>query len=124
MTWHGRWKVTSIEISGPLPELRIDPGYDGLRGVFFWKGVPLGHCQLAAAQLPLPPQRLSSIAAEAIAQAAGDYLVDEGFRSATPGLAEPKLTGPLRALESLLALKSPVSELSRRVPGGPAAFRT
>jgi len=124
MICHGRWQVASIELSAPLPELEIDPGYDGLRGVFFWKGVPLGHCQLAAAQLPLPPQHLASIAAEAIAQAAGDYLVEEGFHSAMPGLPEPQVGEPLATLGSLLALKAAVSELARRVPVPTDAFRS
>src|SRR5258706_8368201 len=89
-----RWKVASIDLSEPLTNLGADPGYDGVRAVFFWKGIPLGHARLAGAQLPLEPQHLAAIAAKAIAQAAGDYLLEEGFRSALPGVPEPPLENP------------------------------
>ena len=111
-----KWRVASIELSEPLAGLHVEPGYGGVRAVFFWKGIPLGHCQLATAQLPLTPQQLAAIAAKAVALAAGDYLVDEGFRSALPGIPEPPLEGPIRALDGLLQIDQPIGELTRRIP--------
>ncbi len=111
-----RWKVASIDLSEPLTNLGADPGYDGVRAVFFWKGIPLGHARLAGAQLPLEPQHLAAIAAKAIGQAAGDYLLEEGFRSALPGVPEPPLENPARALESLLEIEQPIRKLERCIP--------
>ena len=91
-----KWKVISIELSRPLSELPAYAGYTGVHLVFFQNGVPLGQCRLAAEQLPASPQHLANHAAKAIALAAGDYLFDQGYRSALPGLPEPPLESPSR----------------------------
>ena len=108
-----RWKVVSIELSEPLAELPVCAGYEGVRVVFFQNHVPMGHCRLAATQLPASPQHLANHASNAISLAAGDYLVEEGFRSALPGLSEPQMECPTRALQSLTGLKDAVHELTR-----------
>ena len=114
-----KWKVISIELRDPLAELPACIGYDGVRTIFFLNGVPLGHCQLATAQLPASPQHLANHAAKAIALAAGDYLLEEGFRSALPGLAEPPPESPADYLRLLSGLQNPARELGRRLPGLP-----
>ena len=106
-----RWKVLSIELSEPLPELRREPGYDGLHVIFFRSGMPLGHYRLSSEQLPLAPRHLANCAAWAIAPSAGDSLLPEGFRSALPGLPEPALRNPEQALAGLLALDKPIEQL-------------
>ena len=108
-----KWRVISIELSEPLAELPLCAGYDGVRVVFFQNGVPLGHCRLAAAQLPASPQHLANQASNAIALAAGDYLLKEGFRSALPAVPEPQPESPGHALRSLVGLKNPVQELTQ-----------
>src|SRR5258708_3371102 len=115
MTIHGRWKVVSVDLSEPLPEFDVEAGYEGVRAVFFWKGVALGHCELSAAQLPLGRGQLASVAARAIAQAAGDYLLTEGFRSALPGLPEPRTENSVDALTALVRMDRPVQELAGRL---------
>ncbi len=109
-----RWKVVCVELSEALGELHCEPPYCGIRAVFLWKGIPLGHGWLSEAQLPLTPAQLANVAAKAIATGIGDRLVDEGFRSATPGLPEPAVQDPAGALAALLAIQSPVSELEQR----------
>ena len=111
-----KWKVISIELSQPLTELPAYAGYTGVHVVFFQNGVPLGQCRLAAEQLPASPQHLANHAAKAIALAAGDYLFDQGFRSALPGLPEPRLESPSRTLASLIELTNPLPELARNLP--------
>jgi glycosyltransferase involved in cell wall biosynthesis len=111
MNWQERWKPASVELAAPLAELACEPGYAGIRAVFFWNGVALGHCRIAAAQLPLAPRQLASIASAAVAQAVGDYLVADGFHSALPGLPEPAPADAVGALESLLAIERPLAEL-------------
>jgi glycosyltransferase involved in cell wall biosynthesis len=103
-----RWKVASIELSEPLPELCCEGGYAGVRVVFLWKGVALGHQRFASAQLPLAPAQLASCAAQAIAPAAGDRIFPEGFHSALPGLPEPDLHDPMETLRQLLATGRPM----------------
>jgi len=46
-----RWQVVSLDLSRGVPELSCEPGYDGMRVVFFWKRALLGHCRLTSAQL-------------------------------------------------------------------------
>ena len=117
-----RWKVMSLELSEPLPELCCESGYEGVRVVFLLKGVPLGHRRFSAAQLPFSAQQLANCAAQAVAPAAGARLLEEGFRPALPGLPEPPLQGPEQALQRLLALERPMDRLSNRLsekPGDP-----
>jgi GT2 family glycosyltransferase len=111
MSCGNRWKVLSIELNEALPELPREPGYDGLHIIFFRCGVPLGHYRIPAEQLPLAPRHLASCAAFAIAPAAGDRLLKEGFRSALPGLPEPAIHNPEQALADLLALQRPLEKL-------------
>src|SRR5258708_39218816 len=111
MSGSDRWKVLSIELTEPLPELRREPGYDGLYVIFFSSGVPLGHYRLSSEQLPMAPRHLANCAAWAIAQSVGDYLLEEGFRSALPGLPEPAIAEPEQALAQLLKLERPMEQL-------------
>jgi len=112
MNWQDRWKPVSVELADPLEGLACEPGYAGIRTVFFWKGVALGHCWIAATQLPLAPQHLASIASGTVAQAVGDYLVAQGFQSALPGLPEPTPENAEGTLKSLLAIERPLAELN------------
>jgi GT2 family glycosyltransferase len=112
MKTSGRWKVISLELNGPLRELCCEPGYDGVRIIFFWNGVALGHQRYAAEQLPLSPDHLANGAAQAIVAATGDCLMPEGFRSALPGLAESSLDDPEGALQRLLAIDRPMQHLT------------
>ena len=109
-----RWQAISIDLSGPLYELCCAEGYDGLRAVFFWKGVALGHGQFAAEQLPLTPTQVAAIASKAISEAVGDRLLNDGFRSALPGLIEPRIEEPLRILGELVRLEQPVAQLEKK----------
>jgi GT2 family glycosyltransferase len=123
MKARGRWKVMSLELSQPLPELCCEAGYDGVRVVFLSRGVPLGHRRFSAEQLPLSPPHLANCAAQAIAPAAGDYLLEDGFHPALPGLPDPAIQDPLRALQSLLALEKPMDLLRGQLPETPRDVR-
>jgi len=79
--------------------------------MFFRNGVPLGHCRIGAAQLPLSPLHVASIASRAVAEATGDYLVEEGFSAALPGLPEANPMHPMRAMDLLLAAGCPLAGL-------------
>src|SRR5258708_3273216 len=124
MTPRGRWKAVSVELAEPLPELSPESGYEGVRAVFFWNGVALGHWRFAMEELPLSPAQLANAAAKAVAQAVGDYTLREGFRSPLPGLPEPPLDDPVGALSSLLLLEEPLAKLRTRIaaPGPKPRF--
>jgi GT2 family glycosyltransferase len=109
-----RWKTVSVELSEPLRELDCDSGYQGVRVIFLWKNVPLGHNRFSAAQLPLSPRQLANCAARAIALASGDRLFEEGFRSALPGLPEPALADAAGALHALIGVAKPMAALRER----------
>ena len=115
LTERGRWQAISIELTEPLPELCGNPSYDGVRAVFFWNGVALGHARFEREELPLSPCHLANAAAKAIAPAVGDHVLAEGFRSALPGLPEPPLEDPVQALRSLVNLEEPIAEMKELV---------
>ena len=106
-----RWKVVAINLDEPVTELICEPGYSGVRVVFLRSGVALGHCIISAAELPLAPAHLAAIAANAVAEASGAYLLHEGFRAALPGLRVPVLEDPERAVAVLCQLDSPIATL-------------
>jgi glycosyltransferase involved in cell wall biosynthesis len=106
-----RWKAVAIDLDGPLTELSCEPGYGGLRAVFLRSGVALGHSVISAAELPLAPAHLAAIAANAVAEASGAYLLEEGFRSALPGLRVPAPNDPESVLAALCRLDSPIATL-------------
>lgn len=106
-----RWKVICIELSDGLAQLHCESAYCGVRAVFLWKGVPLGHVWLSSGQLPLTAQQLANVAAKAIATGTGDRVLDEGFRSATPGLPEPEISNPSDAVTALLGAACPMHSM-------------
>jgi GT2 family glycosyltransferase len=111
------WKVITVELAQPLPRLDHESGAAGIWAIFSVSGVALGHAQIPDADLPMAPEHLAMVAAGAVAVAAGDRLLAEGFRSATPGLAAPSCRDPLVALRALIGLESPVSQLVERLSG-------
>jgi GT2 family glycosyltransferase len=110
-----RWKAVSIELTEALHELHCEGVYDGVRAVFFWKSVALGHWCFCREELPLSPQQLANAASKAVAQAVGAYDLAEGFRSALPGLPEPLLIDPVGALRKLTDLQKPMAALEGSV---------
>jgi len=113
MTMKERWEIVPIDLAEPLPELSGEDNCSGVRAVFFWRGIPLGHCQFAMAQLPLSPQQLATVAARVTAPAIGDYVLAAGFQSALPGLPEPSPINPEQALAHLAEVERPVSRLAQ-----------
>ena len=111
-----QWKMIEVDLGEPLPQLNCESAQRGVYAVFFQSGVALGHCQIAKGQLPLAPTHVASLGATAVAEAAGDYLLDEGFRSALAGLKPAPIEQPRHALESLMRLEEPIRALSQPRP--------
>lgn len=113
---HG-WNVVTVDLTRPLPQLAPEPGRAGTWVILAVSGVPLGHTQIPADDLPLRADHLAILAAGAVALAAGDRILAEGFRSATPGLPAPSCTDPVRTLQGLVDMEEPVSRVIERLSG-------
>jgi GT2 family glycosyltransferase len=97
-----RWRVLELDLAADLPRLEVAPGYSGVRVIYRFSNRVIGHTDFTTSQLPLSPTQLATAAAHAIAPAVGDQLLEEGLRSALPGMAEPGLNDPARAFARLL----------------------
>jgi GT2 family glycosyltransferase len=106
-----RWKVMCVDLAAPFDELSCPASYGGVWVIFFFEGVAFGHCELSREQLPLSSVQLAGVAARVSAEAVGDCLFDEGFRSPLPGLPSPKLQDPERALMRLTHCERPLDTL-------------
>ena len=69
------WKILHLELSEEIPPLPAEPDCQGIYVVFWWHGVPLGHQEILAAQLPMPATQLENLAIQAITPAVGDRLL-------------------------------------------------
>jgi GT2 family glycosyltransferase/ubiquinone/menaquinone biosynthesis C-methylase UbiE len=69
-------KIQLVELSGELQHLTLDRARYRAVGLFFLAyGIPLGHKYLHAAELPLTPDQVWTVAVEAILPALTDYIV-------------------------------------------------
>jgi GT2 family glycosyltransferase len=110
-----RWQVVEIDIAEKLPALELAAGYSGVRVIYRLEGRPVGHSDFTAAQLPLSPAQLAVAAAHHCAAAIGDRLFAEGFHSALPGVPEPEVKDPCRALDRVVNQMRPLSRLAQMV---------
>jgi GT2 family glycosyltransferase len=104
-----RWQIIEVDLAGELPQLEAAPGYSGVRVIYRRNGRPVGHSDFAAAQLPLSSAQLAIAAAHRSSAAIGDCVMNEGFRSALPGKAEPDLADPCGTLEKLIQKSRPLT---------------
>src|SRR5690242_20175107 len=74
------WRVQHLELND-LRSLTLEPGYDGLYVCFWHDGMPLGHQELHASELPLSEVQAKILAVRAIAPAVSTYLRQDVFRS-------------------------------------------
>ncbi|MGF2037075.1 MAG: glycosyltransferase family 2 protein [Nostoc sp. CmiVER01] len=97
------WQVLHLELSQKFSKLPLIPELGGLYVVFWWQGVPLGHQEILAAQLPMPATQLANLAVQTIALAVGDRLFSSSSKTS-------KLS-KLENFQFLMALKQPLKEL-------------
>ena len=98
------WKILHLDLTGSLPALPSDPAAGGVYAVFWGHGLPLGHVEITAAQLPMPAAQLAALAAQIVAPAVGDRLLEYGFKAPLltvrqpPGRLRPPDYSALQAL--------------------------
>ncbi len=114
------WRIVEVELPEGLRTLEAAPGCAGLYVVFWSQGIPLGHREIPASELPLSAARLAALAVESVAPALGACLFERGFDAPLPDLPEPRSEGP--ELRDLLALDAPLARLPR--PPAPRVDRS
>jgi GT2 family glycosyltransferase len=104
------WKVLHIELA-ELGNLGLEAGYEGLYVCFWHQGIPLGHEELHASQLPLSDLQAKNVAMRAIAPAVRAYLcrLDIVYSDSRAP------SGPA-SLIKLLATEGPLVKLSKVWP--------
>jgi GT2 family glycosyltransferase len=69
-----RWSICHIDLTDALPALSVENGAAGCYAVFWAHDVPLGHCFIAAGELPLTPAMLRERALHTVTSAIAWYL--------------------------------------------------
>jgi GT2 family glycosyltransferase len=108
------WKVLHIELNQGIPTLTAEPNYQGIYAVFWWHGIPLGHQEISAAQLPMPSSQLANLVVQTITPTVGCHLLDHGFKAPLPVVSQnPSRDKPINFL-ALIALQQPLKKLQKR----------
>ena len=107
-------KILNLELSDGIPDLAPVPGYGGLFVVFWWHQIPLGNCDIPAAQLPMPATQLANVALQAITPAVGCHLLEYGFRGKLPVVTHNPSRDRPPDFNGLMALEKPLSRLQEQ----------
>lgn len=102
------WQMQSFDLRQGLPALPAVAQQRGLYALFWWGQLPLGHCQIPAAALPLSPAQAGARVAAAIAPAVAAYALPD-FRSPLPHDCLPSQFVP--TLSDLIAIAQPFDTL-------------
>lgn len=113
------WKILHLELSQPVADLSAMPDCARVLLVFWWHHVPIGHCELLAAQLPMPATQLLNLAAQAVTPAVGCALLEHGFRAALPVLSSNPARDQPPDFQALAALQQPLHQLQAQSINAP-----
>lgn len=105
------WKILHLDLGDDLPLLSPEPAVGGFYVVFWGHGLPLGHAEIAAAQLPMPATQLAALAARTVAPAVGDHLLERGFKAPLPVVEQPPGRDRPAGFHALNALSQPLKRL-------------
>jgi len=107
------WKIINIDLSKPIPELAVIPGYGGIYTVFWWHNIPLGQQEILAAQLPMSATELTNLAVQAITPTIGSHLLEQGFKAALPVISKNPARDCPPEFKALMALEQPLAKLEQ-----------
>ncbi|MBD1940293.1 glycosyltransferase [Microcoleus sp. FACHB-68] len=105
------WKVVHIELSENIPTLPAEPCYQGLYVVFWGHGIPLGHQEILADQLPMPATEVANLGMQTIVPAVGDLLLEKGFKASLPELPKHLVKNISPDFQELMSLERPFAKL-------------
>lgn len=108
------WNILHIDLNEGIPALPLFPDRKGIYVVFWWQGVPLGHCQIFAAQLPMPATQVSNLALQAITPSIGDQLFSQGFKAPLSEHFEQQQQTAFPDFYSLVSIERPFAKLSEK----------
>jgi GT2 family glycosyltransferase len=103
------WKILHLELSESIPPLPATPDCQGIYLVFWWYGIPLGHQEIPAAQLPMPATQLLNSVVQIIAPAVGDRLLLQDKNRSPDWHSQVGVKNPLKQLRECWS--NPVDEL-------------
>ena len=110
------YQVIEVDLRQGVPELTVQPGYEGLFVVLWCGNIPLGSLEIMATQLPLSRWDFTNQIAQAIAPAVGSYLLPHGFKAPLPVLSANPARDQPPDLATLMALTNPLHQLEAIEP--------
>ncbi|GAX42588.1 glycosyl transferase, group 2 family protein [Tolypothrix sp. NIES-4075] len=114
MSTFAPWKILHIELNKGIPTLMAEAKYQGIYAVFWWYGIPLGHQEISADQLPMPALSLGNLIVKTITPTVGCHLLDHGFQAPLPVISEnPSRDKPVD-FHALITLQQPLKLLQER----------
>ncbi len=108
------WKILHVELSEGIPNLAAIPGCQGIQLIFWWRGIPLGHQEILAEQLPMPDTEVANRASQTITPVIGDQLWPKRPELPLPEYFNYPFQPVSPNLPSLLTLENPLELLSER----------
>lgn len=75
------WNISNIDLSEDVKPLSVTGPVQGVFVVFWWRGIPLGHRQIKATQLPMSAAQLASVALQEIVPAVNHYFHENGLET-------------------------------------------
>lgn len=109
------WKVLPLELNEGIPALPLAPDYEGLFVVFWWHGIPLGHQEISAAQLPMPATQLANLVLQTITPAVGCRLLEQGFKGSLPVVSKNPSRDVPPNFHALMELEQPLAAFQERL---------
>lgn len=115
MSTYKPWVIWHLHLEEPLPELPVQPAVDGCFVVFWMHGLPLGHKEILATQLPVPAGHMAAMAANLITNAVGAHLFEEGFHATLPVVRQFITRTSPPDFQRLRNMQHPLSRLAERL---------
>jgi GT2 family glycosyltransferase/SAM-dependent methyltransferase len=100
-------RIVHLDLREPVPPLEIRDGDRGLKVVFWWGPIPLGHADLPAEAPAIPAARVARLAAVAVAPAVAAHVLPH-TRAPLPDVASAP-TAP--GLYEVRAMQRPLSRI-------------
>jgi GT2 family glycosyltransferase len=120
MSQLSQWQLRHVDLAVGVPPLHLDPGYDCLMVIFWWRGIPLGRRNFLANELPIVAGAVAAAARTAIAPAIRDHLLSSELamraRPGRRGKRHRRPVGQPPQLQAVLRLHAPLAMLDERLP--------
>lgn len=113
------WKILHLDLSTGFPDLLLEPEYQGLYVVFWWRNIPLGSQEIPMALLPMSASQLANLAVQTITPALGNHLLSHGFKAPLPPGCRNLTPDTPPDFEALRSLDQPLTLLEKALTARP-----